>query len=96
MHQPNIDNPDLLADAAAYVTELRDEVEAELGPVKPSAVREVFEMVVADPTFGAYVRRWARHRHATEDKVGVVLDLPNDETYQRLRVALLAAGEAQT
>jgi hypothetical protein len=91
MHQPSADDPDLLAHAAAYVTELRDEVEAELGPVSPGAGRAVFELVVADPSLGAYVRRWARQREAIEAKVGVVLHLPVDATYQRLRVALLAA-----
>jgi hypothetical protein len=62
MHQPNTNDPDLLADAAAYVTELRDELEAEIGPVKPEAAREVFEMDVADPSLGAFVRARARHR----------------------------------
>jgi hypothetical protein len=92
MHQPHTDDPALLIDAAAYVTELRDEVEAERGPVKPDAAREVFEMVVADPSLGAYVRRWAHHRHSIEAKVGVVVHLPDDPTYRRLRAALLGAG----
>jgi hypothetical protein len=92
MHQPHADDPVLLVDAADYVTELRDEVEAQRGPVKPDAAREVFEMVVADPTLGAYVRSWARHRHGIEAKVGVVLHLPVDPIYRRLRAALLSAG----
>ena len=92
MHQPNTDDPDLLVDAAAYVTELRDEIEAELGPVKPDAARKVFEMVVADPSLGTYVRRWACQRHAAETKVGAVLHLPIDPIYRRLRAALLDAG----
>ena len=90
MHQPSADDPDLVAEAAAYVTALRDEVEAERGPVRPGAGRELLERILADPGLAAYVRRWARHRQMIEEKVGALPRLPADEVYRGLRAALLA------
>jgi hypothetical protein len=89
MHQPAIDDPDLVAEAVAYVSALRDEVEAETGPVQPGAGRELLDRVLADPGLSAYVRRWARQRRSTEEKVGALERLPVDEVYRRLRAALL-------
>ena len=92
MHQPHVDDPDLIADAVAYVTELRDEVEAEMGPTKVGAGRAVLEMVLADPALCSYVRRWARQRQSCESKVGPVLHLPVDSVYRRLRGTLIEMG----
>ena len=92
MHQPHVDDPDLIADAVAYVTELRDEVEVETGPTKAGAGRAVLEMVLADPALCAYVRRWARQRQSCESKIGPVLHLPIDPVYRRLRGTLIQMG----
>jgi hypothetical protein len=90
MHQPAADDPDLVAEAVAYVSALRAEVEAESGPVRAGAGRDLLERVLADPALSAYVRRWARQRRSLEEKVGALERLPADEVYGRLRAALLA------
>jgi hypothetical protein len=94
MHQPNESDPDLIVDAVAYVTELRDEVEREVGPLRPGTGREVLAMVLADPALSQYMRRWARHTRSFESKVGPVRYLPMDATYDRLRSSMLALGGA--
>lgn len=92
MHQPDVDDPALLADAAAYVTELRDEVEAQTGPVEAGAGKRALDLVLADPALCAYVRRWARQLRSFESKVGPVLHLPVDAAYRRVRAALVQAS----
>jgi hypothetical protein len=89
MHQPSDADPDLVADAVAYVTRLYEEVKAEHGPPRSGAGQAVVAMILEDPTLSAYVRRWARHAHRIEQKVGTPDRLPVDPVHRRLRDALL-------
>jgi hypothetical protein len=96
MHQFNIDDPELVADAAAYVTELRDELEAQIGRLEAGAGKRALDLVLADPALCAYVRRWARQLRSCETKLGPILHLPEDAAYSRVRAALLGAHEVGT
>jgi hypothetical protein len=88
MHQPDLDDPDLVADAVAYLAELWDEREAQVGPGGVGAGKRTLELVLGDPVLCADVRRWARRRRSCEMTVGRILPLPVDAAYRRVRAAL--------
>jgi hypothetical protein len=88
------EDPELVLDAIAYVDEVHKALTAENTAPPPGVEGRVVAAILADPALAAYVRDWARQRHALEAGPKPLTPPPIDDRYRQI-CALLEAAAAQ-
>jgi hypothetical protein len=83
------EDPELLRNVLAYVTELYGELTQENGAPPLGTQNQAVDFILADPELREAVARWAATAQTSEAEIRPRRRLPQDAAYRRVRDFLL-------